>query len=92
LLYDDRLDGPEIEGKLGAGEVAVTDAAVAVDAPSGRPGATDEEHPALIAIPNVLLDVAHHAVQTKAVANKLNCPSEIPSSKHQKIPQNRPMA
>ena len=56
-LRDDSLDGPEIGGEVGAGEVVVGDPAVTLDAPPGRPGVTDKEHPALVIIPD-----GHHGM------------------------------
>ncbi len=59
LLSDVDLDEPEVGSEFRAGEIVVRDPAVAVDAPPGRPGSTDEEHPDLIAAPNVRLGGAH---------------------------------
>ncbi len=52
LFRDNSLDGPEVGGEVGAGEVVVRDPAVAVDTPLGRPGVPDEEHAALVVIPD----------------------------------------
>lgn len=52
LLGDDSLDSQEVVDEVGAGEVAVRDPAVTLNTPLGRPDVTDEEHPALIVIPD----------------------------------------
>ena len=57
LFRDNGLDGPEVGSEVGAGEVAVRNPAVAFDAPFSRPGVLDEDHTALIVIPD-----GHHGM------------------------------
>ena len=46
------LDGPEVGGEVGVGEVVVGNPGVAVDSPVGGPGVTDEEFVGLVVVPD----------------------------------------
>jgi hypothetical protein len=70
LVSDVDLDDPEVGSEVRAGEVVVSNPAAAFDAPPGLPGSTDEEHPDLIAIPDVRLGGAH--LQSKPKQWRIN--------------------
>ena len=50
LLRDYNLDGPEVGGEVGAGEVIVRHPAGTFDAPLSRPGVSDKEQSAYVVI------------------------------------------
>ena len=50
LLGREGLDGPEVGGKVRAGEVILRDSEVAFDVPLGWSGVPEEDHPAFVIV------------------------------------------